>query len=430
MRVVVLGAGVVGTTSAWYLARAGHEVTVVDRQGAAALETSFANGGQISVSHAEPWANPEAPALLLKWLGREDAPLLFRPRADWAQWSWGVRFLYECLPHRARDNTATILSLALYSRSQLQELRRELGLQYDQQTRGILHLFADPRSFDRAVAHLDAMRARGLEVTAKTAAECIAIEPALADARALIAGGTYTPSDESGDARLFTAVLAAHCSRIGVQFRYNASVEFIDPAGDAIQSVAIRNDDGSDERLRADAYVVALGSYSPLLLAPIGISIPVYPVKGYSITIPLAPDDPAPSVSLTDEAYKIVVSRLGSRLRVAGTAELNGYNTELNQARCEALVARTAALFPGIGRREAEFWTGLRPATPSNVPLIGRTKYPNLYLNTGHGTLGWTLACGSGRSLVELVAGRKPEVAFRFLGLPRAALAVRPSPAA
>lgn len=435
MRVVVLGAGVVGTASAWYLARAGHEVTVVDRQGAPALETSFANGGQVSVSHAEPWANPEAPALLLKWLGREDAPLLFRPRADWAQWSWGMRFLLECLPQRARANTATILALALYSRAELQSLRTELGLSYDQQTRGILHLFSDRRSFDRAATHLDAMRSRGLDVAAKSTAECVAIEPTLADARELIAGGTYTPSDESGDARLFTAVLAAHAAQAGVRFRYDTAVELIDAEGDRVASIGIRNDDGSDERLRADAYVVALGSYSPLLLKPLGLTIPVYPVKGYSITIPLRPDDPAPSVSLTDESHKIVISRLGQRLRVAGTAELNGYNTELNAARIDALVVRAAALFPRIGRRDDVTvpWTGLRPATPSNVPLIGRTRFSNLFLNTGHGTLGWTLACGSGRALADLVSGRQPEVGFRFLGdggvrTPR--IAVTPSPGA
>ena len=321
MRVVVLGAGVVGTASAWYLAQAGHEVTVVDRQGANAMETSFANGGQISVSHSEPWANPGAPALLLKWLGREDAPLLFRPRADWAQWAWGMRFLLECLPGRTRENTRTILSLALYSRTQLQALRRELALEYHQQARGILHLYAEPREYERAAGQVDTMRSRGLDVAIKSASECVAIEPALADARQLIAGGTYTPSDESGDARVFTMELAKHCERAGVRFRFNTAVESIGAEAASVTSIAIRNDDGTDERLRADAYVVAMGSYSPLIVKPLGLSIPVYPVKGYSITIPLAADAVAPSVSLTDEAHKLVFSRLGDRLRVAGTAE-------------------------------------------------------------------------------------------------------------
>jgi D-amino-acid dehydrogenase len=420
MRVVVLGAGVVGTASAWYLSRAGHAVTVIDRQGAAGLETSLANGGQISVSHAEPWANPSAPGKILHWLGREDAPLLFRMRADARQWAWGLRFLVECLPWRTRANTREILALALYSRTELQRLRVETGIRYEHETRGILHFHTDQKNLDRAALHAKALRQYGCEPEVKTPDECVAIEPALAHARERLAGGTFTSSDESGDAHKFTQSLAALAEGHGVRFRYGCSVERLETEEGRLVSVIVHDvHDGAEESVTADAYVVALGSYSPLLLDRVGVSIPVYPVKGYSITIPLEEGDEAPHVSLTDEAAKLVFTRLGARLRVAGTAELAGYDTELRAERCEALLRRTYDLFPRAGRAErAEHWTGLRPATPSNVPLVGRTRIPNLYLNTGHGTLGWTLACGSGKALSDILGGKRPEPEFRFLGVP------------
>ena len=416
MKVVVLGAGVVGTVSAWYLARAGYAVTVIDRQGAAGLETSLANGGQISASHAEPWANPSAPGQVLKWLGREDAPLLFRLRADARQWAWGLRFLVECLPWRARANTREILSLALYSRAELQRLRTETGIRYDHQSRGILHFYTNRKDFDRAVRRAETLRQYGCDQEIKTPDECVAIEPALAHARSQLAGGTFAASDESGDAHKFTQALAALAEGHGVRFRYGCSVERLETEHGRVASVIVHDvHDGAEESVTADAYIVALGSYSPLVLAGIGVSMPVYPVKGYSVTIPLEEGDDAPHVSLSDEAAKLVFARLGERLRVAGTAELAGYDTELRVERCESLLRRTFELFPRAGRAErAEHWTGLRPATPSNVPLIGRTRLRNLYLNTGHGTLGWTLACGSGRVLADLVSGRRPEIAFRF----------------
>lgn len=418
MKVVVLGAGVVGTTSAWYLAQSGHEVLVVDRQPEPGLETSFANGGQISVSHAEPWANPGAPFKMLKWLGREDAPLLFRPTPDPQQWLWGMRFLLECLPARTRRNTAQAFALALYSRDQLRALRRETGIAYDELTRGILQFFGERRDFERARAQIDLLRARGFDSVAKTPEECVEVEPALAHARSRIAGGIYTPSDESGDARLFTCRLAQRAQAAGVVFRMGVSVRGIEPESGRICRVVIDDEAGIEESLRADAYVVALGSYSPLLLRPLGISIPVYPVKGYSVTIPLDPGDVAPEVSLTDDDYKVVFSRLGSRLRAAGTAELTGYDTSLTESRCAALLKRCRELFPRAGKDEnAQFWTGLRPATPRNLPWIGRTRYPNLYLNTGHGTLGWTMSCGSGKALADIVSARRPEVEFDFLGV-------------
>jgi D-amino-acid dehydrogenase len=432
MKVVVLGAGVVGTASAWYLARAGHAVTVIDRQGAAGLETSLANGGQISVSHAVPWANPSAPGTILRWLGREDAPLLFRMRADARQWAWGLRFLVECLPWRTRANTREILALALYSRTELQRLRTETGIRYEHEARGILHFHTDHKDFVRAARHAEALRQYGCEPEVKTADECVAIEPALAHVRERLAGGTFTSSDESGDAHKFTQSLAALAEGHGVRFRYGCSVERLETEQGRLASVIVHDvHDGAEESVTADAYVVALGSYSPLLLDRVGVSIPVYPVKGYSITIPLEERDEAPHVSLTDEAAKLVFTRLGARLRVAGTAELAGYDTELRAERCESLLRRTYDLFPRAGRAErAEHWTGLRPATPSNVPLVGRTRIPNLYLNTGHGTLGWTLACGSGKALSDILGGKRPEPEFRFLGVPerRRSAVLQPAP--
>jgi len=418
MKVVVLGAGVVGTASAWYLARAGHEVTVLDRQAEAALETSFANGGQISVSHAEPWANPTAPLKVLQWLGREDAPFLFRPRADLDQWLWGVRFLIECLPGRTRRNTEAAFALASYSRDCLGELRRETGIHYDESERGILHIYTERDLFEHAHSEVALLRERGFDVAIKSADECVAIEPALAHAKGKLYGGAYAVSDESGDAHLFTQRLASLARQQGAQFRFNVSVIRIELDAGRVSRVVIDDEVGIEESVRADAFVVALGSYSRPVLRSIGIPLPIYPVKGYSITIALEPEDEAPTVSLTDHARKIVISRLGDRLRVAGTAELAGYDTEINEVRCQALVKRCFELFPRAGRPDAaQYWTGLRPATPSNLPIIGRTRFPNLYLNTGHGTLGWTMACGAGHALADILSGKTPEPDFGFLGV-------------
>jgi D-amino-acid dehydrogenase len=410
MKVVVLGAGVVGTASAWYLARAGHEVTVLDRQPDAGMETSFANGGQISASHAEPWANPGAPRTILKWLMREDAPLLFRLRADPAQWEWGLRFLVECLPGRTRRNTAQILALATYGREQLRSLRAETGIDYDQLERGILHVYTDPVEFDAAVAATALMREHGCDRQILTPGECAAVEPALRSCTLDLIGGAYTASDESGDACKFTQLLAKRCIERGVVFRYGAAIRGIRAEGGRVAGVVLDRG-GADATLAADVYVMALGSYSAPMLRGVGIRLPIYPAKGYSITVPVADPAAAPEVSITDDAAKIVISRLGNRLRAAGTAELNGYDTGINAVRCEAIVKRTFALFPNAGSRSGiEFWAGLRPATPGNVPFVGRTRYPNLFLNTGHGTLGWTMSCGSGRLLADLLTGRTPEI--------------------
>lgn len=417
MKVFVLGAGVVGTAAAWYLAEAGHEVSVFDRQAQAGAETSFANGGQISVSHAEPWANPAAPLKVLKWLFKEDAPLLFRLRADARQWAWGLRFLKECLPARTRHNIIQIVRLGLYSRESLQALRRQTGIEYDHLERGILHLYTNRQAYDAALAPAELMREIGCDRQVRSVEECIAIEPALASARESLAGGTYTAADESGDAHLFTVRLAGLAAARGVRFNYGHRVDALEHAGGAVTRIRVTDGEGRERRMQGDAYVVALGSYSPLLLRPLGLAIPVYPVKGYSATLPIADPARAPSVSLTDDEYKIVISRLGERMRVAGTAELNGYNTELNPGRCRVLVRRFDRLFPGATDTSRPlFWTGLRPATPGNVPLIGRTRYSNLFLDTGHGTLGWTHACGSGRAIADIVSGRTPEVDFEFVG--------------
>ncbi len=415
MKVLVLGAGVIGTTSAWYLARSGHDVTVVDRQPVVANETSFANGGQISVSHAEPWANPHVLPRVIKWLGREDAPLRWRWRADPAQLAWGLRFLGECLPWRTRHNIAAIVALALYSRQQLQGLRQELGLQYDHLERGILHIYTDHNEFKLAIAASKVMREFGLDRTTVDSNQCLEIEPALTGAKHLLVGGDYTRSDESGDAHKFTSTLAERARAAGVNFRLNLTVDRITPAGAKIAGILAHGTGGS-ELLTADAYVLALGSYSPILLQPLGIGLPVYPAKGYSATLDLPDEAGAPSVSLTDDERKIVFSRLGNRLRIAGTAEFNGYNLDLNPVRCAALMQRTHELFPSLKTiGEPQFWCGLRPATPSNLPFIGRSRYSNLWLNTGHGTLGWTMSCGSGAALTDLINGKRPEPDFPFL---------------
>jgi len=415
MKVVVLGAGVIGVTTAWYLARDGHDVTVLDRQPQAGLETSFANGGQISVSHAEPWANPSAPAKIFKWLGREDAPLLFRLRADPSQWLWGVRFLIECLPARTRRNTLTILRLGIYSRDLLKSLRREIGLQYDHLETGILQIHTDAREFETAHARVELLRSHGCEMHIKSAAECMELEPALRSTRIELIGGTFAPDDESGDAHQFTGSLAEFCRQWGVQFGFEHGIEALSVEGDTITGAIVVDPEGRRSVVKADAFVVALGSYSSFLLAPVGIGIPVYPVKGYSVTVPLTNPKAAPTMCLSDENAKVAISRLGNRLRAAGTAELAGYDTSLSVPRCDAILSRIGQLFPGVGDYAAAArWAGLRPATPSNVPLIGRTRYRNLYLNTGHGTLGWTLACGSGRAAADLIGGRRPAVDFPF----------------
>lgn len=424
MKVIVLGSGIIGTASAWFLNKAGHEVTVIERQPGVAQETSFANGCQISVSHAEPWANPAAPLKVLKWLGKEDAPLLYRFRPEWLQWKWGLHFLRECTPARTAYNIRQIVAIAEYSRQTLLSVRTETGIEYDHLTQGILHFYTDQHEFEHSQAAARLMRELGCPRESIGADDVVKIEPALASIRSKIVGGDFTATDESGDVYKFTSGLANKATAAGVDFRFNTTVTRLLTEGTGaaakVTGVEVIDAQGRHQVLRADAFVMAMGSFSVELLKPLAIELMIYPGKGYSATYPIIDADAAPKVSLTDDGYKLVLSRLGDRLRVAGTCELNGYTRELNSTRCEAITRRTRELFPtACDFDNPVYWTGLRPLTPSNVPYIGKTKYGNLFLNTGHGTLGWTMGCGSGRAIADIVSGRRPDVDFAFTGMPR-----------
>ena len=417
MHILVLGAGVVGITTAWFLQKQGHQVTVVDRQNQAGLETSYANGGQISVSHAQPWANPSAPLKVLKWLAQPDAPLLFRPKLDPAQWRWALSFLGQCTSARAAHNIRQMVNLGTYSRSQLQALRKDANVQYDHLEKGILHFYTNSAEFEGAKEPTRIMQSLGCDRRIIDADQAVELEPALKPIRNRIAGATYTSKDESGDARMFTQNLAKRCAEVGAEFRYGTEILGFEQAGERVLGVQALCD-GRHETLRADAYVLSMGCFSAALARQLGIFLNIYPAKGYSITVPVKNEKAAFKVSLTDDEYKLVYSRLGDRIRVAGTAELSGYSRKLNYTRCRAIVRRTAEVMPEAGHwDQAEFWTGLRPATPSNVPYIGKSHFANLYLNTGHGTLGWTHSCGSAAALADIVDGRTPKVDFTFSGL-------------
>ena len=429
-RVLVLGAGILGVHTAYFLRQRGYEVMVVDRQPGPALETSFANGSQISVSQSDPWASPHAPFKILKWLGKEDAPLLFRLRMDVNQWRWGLRFLYECLPRRAEHNTLQAMRLSEYSRRTLQALRHETGIQYDHAEAGIMMIHSNRRSFDDAAEAAQLLIRNGERREVLTVAEAVKIEPALAHTAPTLAGAIYAPNDESGDAYKFTVALAERAAKMGVEFRYDMTIERIERSGVEVNGVvcvgralsASSRTAGSarpttEITLQADAYVVALGSYSSALLASVGVDALIYPAKGYSATLPIVNKPGAPLGSITDDEMKIVFTTIGNRLRVAGTAELNGFDTTLNPVRCQALTRRAKHHFPDLCDWAAvKYWTGLRPATPSNLPIIGQSKLKNLYLNTGHGTLGWTEGPGSAKALVDIIAGTRPEVDYEFLG--------------
>lgn len=416
MKVLVLGAGVVGVTTAWYLAKAGHEVAVVDRQPAAGMETSFANGGQVSPCHAEPWANPSTPRTALKWMGREDAPLAFRwQRWDPALWSWGMRFLLNCTASRARTNTDRTLRVAVYSRACLQQLRDETGIEYDQKSLGILHVYRDPATFEHAQGAAQLMTKLGLPRDIKTVEEAVALEPALGSVADELAGAIFTPGDESGDAHKFTQRLAALCAKRGVTFHYDTTVLELEVEGDKVAAVST-----TKGRLRADSFVLSLGSWSPRMARQVGVRLPIYPAKGYSATVAVTDPSHAPNVSVTDDEHKLVFSRLGDRLRCAGTAELAGWDTKMTAVRAAAVAEGARSLFPGAGDfAKAQLWAGLRPVTPDSVPILGRSPVANLFLNTGHGTLGWTMSCGSGRVLADIVSDRPPDIDMSGLGIDR-----------
>jgi D-amino-acid dehydrogenase len=406
--VIVLGAGVVGINTAYWNLRNGKSVCVIDRQPDAGLETSFANGGQVSVCHAEPWANPSAPLKVLKWLLRSDAPLLFRPRFDTHQWLWLAKFLVDCLPRRADRHTTEIVKLATESRSLIQRIRAEEGFHYDERSKGILHFYRDPREFEAAIPVAELMRRYGCNREVIDADRVVEIEPAFADRRDEIAGATYTAEDESGDALKFTQNLARVCERMGGVFHYNHQVTALaaDRGMQKVNAVEVCGP-GGYRTLRARDVVVSLGCWSAPFLRPYGVRLNIYPAKGYSVTIPTNGSNLAPVTSLTDDEYKLVYSNLGDRLRVAGTAELSGYSRNLNRTRCQAIINNVKKLFPRAGNFDAAtFWTGLRPATPSNIPYVGRTRYHNLWLNTGHGTLGWTMGAGSGFRIADMIAAK------------------------
>lgn len=417
MTVLVLGAGVIGVTTAWYLRAQGHDVRVVDRQPAAALETSFANAGQISAHLAEPWSNPQTPKMLPKWLLEDDAPLVFRPRARIDQWRWLVKFLRECKVERYGRNLIHLANIGLYSRTALKALRVEAGVTYDHYEGGILLFHTDGAQFERAAATARRLAASGLQRTVKTADECLAIEPALHAMRDRLAGGIYSEQDETGDAHQFTQALAKRCAERGVVFDYDTTIRRVVGNGNDVTGVEIQRSDGKLETLSAASYVACLGSYTPPMLRPLGIGLDIYPVKGYSVTIPVASDSAAYRIGITDAAHKIAFSRLGDRLRATSTAEVAEFDRTIDAKRCKALVDHTERLFPGSGHGErATFWAGLRPTTPSNLPYVGRSSLRNLYVNAGHGTVGWTQSCGSGKALAEIVAGRRPDVDFPFYG--------------
>ena len=407
MKTLVLGARVVGVSTAYFLARAGHQVTVIDRQSQAGQETSFANGGQLSAGQSIPWANPHTVTLLLKWLGRADAPLVFNPwQAEGPLWRWGMSFLRNCTPGRSRANGERNLRLALYTRQMIARINADTGIQYDYNPRGILQVFRNKRDLEGAKRAAGWYGEHGCHIEAKSAVECLDIEPALESARGEICGGVYSPDDACGDAQMFTAALAEVCAAMGVRFQYETSILRLSVMNDKISGVMTNRG-----MFTANNYVVALGSYSTALLAPLGIKLPIYPAKGYSVTLPLDGSNRAPAMSITDEANKLVYSRLGNRLRIAGTAEFVGYDASVTPLRVDAVLNATMKMFPGCGDpAKAKLWAGLRPLTPDCVPIIGRTPVKNLFLNTGHGTLGWTLGAGSGRVAADIISGAAPEI--------------------
>jgi D-amino-acid dehydrogenase len=442
MKVVVLGAGIIGISTAWHLLERGHEVTVVDRQPDAALETSFANAAQISVSYCEPWANREAPLKALKWMFRDDAPLLFRPLLPfgegWQQWRWGLQFLSQCNDAAFERNVQQLVALGAYSHSALKDVVRATGIDYNRLERGIAHYYTEQKSFDAAGDAAALMRKYGVARRVVTTAELLEVEPAFSQFAHRIVGGTYTASDESGDARVFTQSLAERCAAQGAEFLYSHDIVRLEKTGNAINSVAIRacptmdkgQNDAQVTQLKADAVVVACGSYTAPLLRTVGVDLPIYPGKGYSATFRLKKPELAPFVSTIDDEVKCAISRLGNELRVAGTIEVGSYDlsldTPLARARCHMLARRIEEVLPGVcdTRLEEEggapqFWTGLRPATPTNIPYIGKTAVDRLWVNAGHGTLGWTHGAGSGKAIAELISGEVPGMNFGFYGFDR-----------
>ena len=415
MRVLVLGNGVIGTCSAWYLARAGFEVTVVDRQNGPALETSFANAGQVSPGYASPWAAPGIPLKAMKWLLQRHAPLAIKLTGDADQYFWMLQMLRNCTASRYAVNKERMVRLSEYSRDCLDELRAETGISYEGRQLGTTQLFRTQAQLDGAAKDIAVLEQSGVPFEVLDRAGIARVEPALAGVTDKLAGALRLPNDQTGDCQIFTTKLAEMAKQLGVEFRFGQDIQRIDAVGDRINGVWI---DGKLET--ADHYVLALGSYSPQLLKPLGIKAPVYPLKGYSLTVPITNAAMAPTSTILDETYKVAITRFDNRIRVGGMAEIAGFDLSLNPRRRETLEMITSDLYPqGGDLKQAEFWTGLRPATPDGTPIVGATAYRNLFLNTGHGTLGWTMACGSGRLLADLMAKKRPQISPEGLDISR-----------
>ena len=415
MKVIVLGGGVIGVSTAYYLARAGAEVTVLERQSDVALETSFANAGQVSPGYSTPWAAPGIPLKAIKWLFQRHAPLAIRADGSLFQLRWMAAMLRNCTDARYAVNKERMTRLAEYSRDCLRQLRQDTGIEYEQRTQGTLQVFRTAAQMEAARRDTAVLEECGVPYRLMTdAGELTEYEPALAHAQGLI-GGLHLPGDETGDCQRFTTELAEKARRLGVQFRFNTDIQRLQTQGQAITGVQL----AGGELLSADRYVLALGSYSRALLAPLGLDLPVYPVKGYSLTVPLLDPANAPVSTVMDETYKVALTRFDHRIRVGGMAELGGFDLRLNPRRRETLEMVLGNLFTGGDMARGEFWTGLRPMTPDSTPIVGGTRYANLMLSTGHGTLGWTMAAGSGKLMADLTLGRQPDIRTDGLGLER-----------
>ncbi len=415
MKVLVLGGGVIGVATAYYLAKAGHEVELVDRQSGPALETSFGNAGEVSPGYSAPWAGPGVPLKAIKWMLMQHSPLVIWPMFDPAMWRWGAMMLANCTEKAYALNKSRMVPIAEYSRDCLKELRAETGIAYDDRAQGTLQLFRTQKQLDSIGGDVAVLKQYGVPFEVLDRAGFTAVEPALKLTQEKFVGALRLPNDETGDCHLFTQRLAEMAGSLGVKFRWNTRIEALQVGGGTITGV--HTDAGL---LQADKVVLALGSHSPLLLAPVGIRIPVYPVKGYSITVPITDAQCAPESTIMDETHKVAVTRLGDRIRVGGTAELAGFSLNLREARRGTLEHVVTDLFPKGGDvSKASFWCGLRPMTPDGTPIIGPTPVENLLLATGHGTLGWTMAAGTGRVIADIVSGRQPDIDIGGLSMSR-----------
>lgn len=414
MRVIVLGSGVIGVASAYYLAQQGAEVTVLDRQSGPAEETSFGNAGQISPGYSTPWAAPGIPFKAVKWMFQHHAPLAINLDGSMWQLQWMAQMLKNCNPQSYAVNKERMMRVAEYSRDCLRELRKDTGINYENRAKGTLQLFRKEAQMEAVQRDISVLQECGVSYELLNGNELGRVEPALANTQDKLVGGLHLPNDETGDCYLFTNALAQIAQELGVNFQFNQNVEKLIVEGDEIKGVQVNG-----KVLTADRYVLAFGSYSRDFLKPLDLQLPVYPVKGYSLTIPIIDPAFAPQSTVLDETYKIAITRFDQRIRVGGMAELSGFNLGLNDDRRATLQMVTQDLFPGGDMAQASFWTGLRPMTPDSTPIIGATRFKNLFLNTGHGTLGWTMACGSGKLISDIVLNHKTEISTDGLSIQR-----------